>query len=1055
MFNDEEDYNYEIETTQNLQATTSKLMNSMENFPNLNSQKEKENSSNTYINQLEYKIRDQAKRLSELEKYKYLCERRIKQLNPNHPLPITEEILEMPIQKDEIIDIEEQKNYYDLLRKTVENDLLKNGLLNKYITADGVLEFAKIKNECEEYRKQLVLAQSMINSLKSDVEDLIKENNIYKNKKNNESKDNNINNVSNELQKKINDLTRENLKLNKELSNFKDENSSLKAENFTLDVKLKDIYKNDDSKIENINKRLNDYKLNYDKVNSDFENLLKEKADLKKENLKLQNENHMYQEQLYSLEVQIDKLNSGVNAQREREINDEYKNMYNDLLIENQNLKKLLNNNNSNLIESNNFNENENSNFAILSSEINKLQIEKEKMKIDLDNALYEKINLEKENETNKNQLKNLNIEKVKLQLENEKINKELLNLRDKYSIELTNKSSIIQNFQDEISKFKLENDENKKENNNLNDNYSQTLQKYNILNYKHEEMKSKYDLISKDYEKLKKENDLLQRKNTLNENELKVLQTQCKQYIDENSMIKLSESNLKKIVEQTENKVNETMQYNGKINLQIREMENEIEEKDKIILDLQKSKKDFEKVVSEKIQNFDEYVTYNKSFIYDLMKKLNELSFSFDQLANKDLNNNIFTKEFSNGITKVLTQINSINNIQNYDIQLNDQIFFDTLDLFLTIISKEIINIYERNIGINLETVSKVNFLNEEEMKNKNDLNTQVLSLTKERDNLFDDYSKIKGRNLKLEKDCHKIKNENRDLKNKYNDVYFRFSQNEKTLEMNNNNRRNLFNLIQKFIRLFPYKELTKIMLDIINITEQLGNDELNECLIENKISLMENNFKNYSKNNVNNDLNNILQKEYDDLKNLLNDLKNKIIIKNEKLKAMNDEYEKYKKIFIDKVGSDYNKILKLNCDNMELKSRIRDLESAIEILNKNKNQVITIETKLGNNFGLSNNSNNNINTNYKIEPNDILVISDINKSRQNKNRIKNEENKSVNLNKNSDDNNISIGKKLELYSVDDNLLSHQRLNNDNEKDKMDEVLLTNYDELVSNLND
>ena len=1054
MFNDEEDYNYEIETTQNLQATTSKLMNSMENFPNLNSQKEKENSSNTYINQLEYKIRDQAKRLSELEKYKYLCERRIKQLNPNHPLPITEEILEMPIQKDEIIDIEEQKNYYDLLRKTVENDLLKNGLLNKYITADGVLEFAKIKNECEEYRKQLVLAQSMINSLKSDVEDLIKENNIYKNEKNNESKDNNINNVSNELQKKINDLTRENLKLNKELSNFKDENSSLKAENFTLDVKLKDIYKNDDSKIENINKRLNDYKLNYDKVNSDFENLLKEKADLKKENLKLQNENHMYQEQLYSLEVQIDKLNSGVNAQREREINDEYKNMYNDLLIENQNLKKLLNNNNSNLIESNSFNENENSNFAILSSEINKLQIEKEKMKIDLDNALYEKINLEKENETNKNQLKNLNIEKVKLQLENEKINKELLNLRDKYSIELSNKSSIIQNFQDEISKFKLENDENKKENNNLNDNYSQTLQKYNILNNKHEELKSKYDLISKDYEKLKKENDLLQRKNTLNENELKVLQTQCKQYIDENSMIKLSESNLKKIVEQTENKVNETMQYNGKINLQIREMENEIEEKDKIILDLQKSKKDFEKVVSEKIQNFDEYITYNKSFIYDLMKKLNELSYSFDQLANKDLNNNIFTKEFSNGITKVLTQINSINNIQNYDIQLNDQIFFDTLDLFLTIISKEIINIYERNIGINLETVSKVNFLNEEEMKNKNDLNTQVLSLTKERDNLFDNYSKIKGRNLKLEKDCHKIKNENRDLKNKYNDVYFRFSQNEKTLEMNNNNRRNLFNLIQKFIRLFPYKELTKIMLDIINITEQLGNDELNECLIENKISLMENNFKNYSKNNVNNDLNNILQKEYDDLKNLLNDLKNKIIIKNEKLKAMNDEYEKYKKIFIDKVGSDYNKILKLNCDNMELKSRIRDLESAIEILNKNKNQVITIETKLGNNFGLSNNSNNNINTNYKIEPNDILVISDINKSRQNKNRIKNEENKSVNLNKNSDDNN-SIGKKLELYSVDDNLLSHQRLNNDNEKNKMDEVLLTNYDELVSNLND
>ena len=295
LFNDEEDYNYEIDSTQNLQGTQSKFMNSMDNFPNLNSQKD----NSTYISQLEYKIRDQAKRLSELEKYKYLCEKRIKQLNPNHPLPITEEILEVPIQKDEIIDIEEQKNYYDLLRKTIENDLLKNGVLNKYINVDGVLELAKIKNECEEYRKQLVLAQSMINSLKSDVEDLIKENANFKNEKNESDNKDKINNLNSEFQKQINELTKENMKLNKELNNFKDENSTLKAENFTLDIKLKDIYKNDDSKIENINKRLNDYKLNYDKVNSDFEILLKEKADLKKENLKLQNENHKYQEQLY------------------------------------------------------------------------------------------------------------------------------------------------------------------------------------------------------------------------------------------------------------------------------------------------------------------------------------------------------------------------------------------------------------------------------------------------------------------------------------------------------------------------------------------------------------------------------------------------------------------------------------------------------------------------------------------------------------------------------------------------------------------------------------
>ena len=76
-------------------------------------------------------------------------------------------------------------------------------------------------------------------------------------------------------------------------------------------------------------------------------------------------------------------------------------------------------------------------------------------------------------------------------------------------------------------------------------------------------------------------------------------------------------------------------------------------------------------------------------------------------------------------------------------------------------------------------------------------------------------------------------------------------------------------------------------------------------------------------------------------------------------------------------------------------------------------------------------------------------------NNSRQNKINIKKDENnKSVNLNKNINDDN-SISKKLELYSFDDNLLNHNRLNNENEKDRSNEIVLTNYDEFVSNLNE
>ena len=926
----------------------------------------------------------------------------------------------MSIEKDEMIDIEQQKNYYELLKKIIENDLIKNNLLNKYITVDGILDLAKIKNESDEYRKQLVLAQSMINSLKSDVEDLIKENNILKNKKNlNDSKDYiNISNVSNEIKRKISDLTQENIKLNQELNNFK-ENSILKGEN-NLDFKRNDLQKNDDNIIGNFNKILYDYKINYDKVNYDFENLLKEKGDLQKNNIQLQNEIHLYQEQIYSLEVQIDKLNSELNEQKERIINDDYKNMYNDLLIENQNLKKILNNNNT----SENFNnENEITNYSILPSEINKLQIEKEKMKIDLDNLLSEKKSLEKENEINHSQIKNLNIEKVKIQLENTELKNELSNIKEKYSIELTNKSSIIDNYKEEISKYKIEKNENKIEQISLNDIYSQSIQKYNSLNFKFEELITKYNSLTNKYEKIKNEKELLEKKLDFNENELKTLKSECKQYKDENNIIKLNESNLKIMVEQKENKVNETMNYSGKINRQIKELETELEEKDNIILTLKKTKKDFENIVSDKLNNFDDYITNNKSYINNLMNKLIEFSLSFEKLVKKDLNNNIFTKEFLNGVSKVITQINSINKIQNYNVQLNDEIFFETIDLFIIIISNELINIYDISQFNKLETESKYSNLNDEKITNINNINSQINNLIKDRDNIFDNYSKIKERNLKLEKDFIKLKNNYKDLETKYNDSNFKLSQSEKTFEMNNKSRRNLYLIIKKFIRLFPFKELTRIMLEIINISEQISNDELNKYLIEDKISLMKNNYNNFSKQ-IDNDINSIIKKEYDNLKRLLNDIENKILIKNEKLKELNEEYEKYKTIFNDKLSADINKTIKLNYDNIELKSRIKDLESSIEFLNKNN---MTNET----NFLFN-----------KIEPNDIFINTDINKSYQFKNKTRN------NNNNNLFNNESSLNKKLELYSVDFGLLNHQKLNNF-EKENNDNIMFTNYDNM------
>ena len=179
-FNGENDFNYFIETTQNMPIQSKQSDNHVFNYSyeyNIHDQK----PIHDYIAKLEKKIIIQTKKLSELEKYKYKCEQFIKKTNPYQILPITDEMLSnnYEIIKDPI-NAAEQRNYIDLLKKTIENELIKNGLLNQNIKVEEIIDFAKIKLENEECKKQLVLAHSMINSLKSDLVELTKENEEYK-----------------------------------------------------------------------------------------------------------------------------------------------------------------------------------------------------------------------------------------------------------------------------------------------------------------------------------------------------------------------------------------------------------------------------------------------------------------------------------------------------------------------------------------------------------------------------------------------------------------------------------------------------------------------------------------------------------------------------------------------------------------------------------------------------------------------------------------------------------------------------------------------------------
>ena len=76
--------------------------------------------------------------------------------------------------KKETLIIEEQNNTILLLKSSIENDFFKNNDITKYITLENIIDFIKLKTENEQYKKELVLSQALINSLQAENVRLIK-----------------------------------------------------------------------------------------------------------------------------------------------------------------------------------------------------------------------------------------------------------------------------------------------------------------------------------------------------------------------------------------------------------------------------------------------------------------------------------------------------------------------------------------------------------------------------------------------------------------------------------------------------------------------------------------------------------------------------------------------------------------------------------------------------------------------------------------------------------------------------------------------------------------
>ena len=745
------------------------------------------------------------------------------------------------------INAAEQQNYIDLLKKTIENELIKNGLLNHNMKVEELIDFAKIKLENEDCKKQLLLAHSMISGLKNDLVELTKEN--------------------------------EEFKMNKsKIINLKN-NESVNMSN---------------EEILDINRKLINYKENYEKINKDFEKLMIEKKQIKKENNKLKKEINLYKEQTIKLNKELD---------------------YNIL-------------NNKNII---NIEENEDKNDLVS---------ENKSLKEKLENEIKEKNKQQKENEINKEKILELNkkykTEKEKLFQEINKLINEIRIIKEQQKekeINLENYNYIIDDTEEETNKKMniLSCNKNGFENNliNMQKKYDDLNVKYSILNKKYESLLNKYGKNMKEKDKIK---ELITKRNLYKDNKINEFKNILEKSLELNNK---TEADINII-----NNKKEKFDYN-KIKYMLWEMDNELNEKNKIILENKNSKNEFENEVNNKFKFYDEYITNNKSKIKNLLNQLLNLLILFkekhDSLLKNNSEFNYISNQFLVDIDKIINQINTINNINNYDIELDDNVFFDTLNNFMTLLSQEIILVYTKTYkyekyNFHHRSKSEVASKNEDNLLNKNKISKIDIDINNE-------LKELKRQNHFYIKENMDLKAKLNEINNKLNDFILKYNYNQKTVSTCNEGKKNLLNMMYKFIKNINNNDLVKIIYEILTISEQINLVQINKCLVEEKLNIIMKNNQDLNEEYSSN-LEEYLLNEINKLKKLLEDYDCQISEKSETLKKLNNEYKIKEEQFSNYMNNikEKNELLIKEKEKEEINNNLNSLDREIK---ENKNIV------------------------------------------------------------------------------------------------------------------
>lgn len=344
--------------------------------------------------------------------------------------------------KNEMIYNEEQRNYIQILKETIESNLYKSGLANliqsskQYQSydndslADFFIDFNRNKSESEKYRKELNLANNVINdnkqeikSIRKDLEDLSAENILLKQKieKEKETKKEMINErerydtTINNLTTSINSLRTQNQILRDQIQEYQ---SMTKTHEQQIQSTYNQIdnMSNDLTKYRTLENTYNRLLSEHEQLKYDILTIQKEKASLETElsqqkndsvrmtsvirNLQVENQN--CSKSLHDLQSKFDELKAEKNSLEK--INETLRFRMKELDESNNKIYELIQQNNElNVIKDNN--------EKIVTEYINKisiLKVENEKL-----NYEYNKV---------KNELKSQSNEYVQLENENKEL---------------------------------------------------------------------------------------------------------------------------------------------------------------------------------------------------------------------------------------------------------------------------------------------------------------------------------------------------------------------------------------------------------------------------------------------------------------------------------------------------------------------------------------------------------------------------------------------------------------------------------------------------------